>query len=143
MDVDPQALISAAQAVRRHAYAPYSSYLVGAAVLDEQGRIHAGCNVENISFGLTLCAERSAIARMIAEGGREVRAAAVVTKDGGTPCGMCRQTLAEFAAENAAVPVFCASDDGQIREYDLRELLPAAFDSDVVERTPSGPEGST
>jgi len=136
-------LISAAQVARRRAYAPYSGYSVGAAVLDENRRIHAGCNVENVSFGLCLCAERSAVARMIAEGGREVRAVVVATRDGGTPCGMCRQVLSEFLPPKGDIEVFCIDEAGAVRTHSLRALLPEAFQSDAVERTPSRSEGST
>lgn len=123
-------LIDAAGRVRANAYAPYSVYLVGAAVLDEQGRIHAGVNVENVSFGLTVCAERNAVAALAAAGGKSVIAVAVVTKDGGTPCGACRQVLAEFAPDPAQVLVF---GRGENREWQLTlaELLPSGFRSEL------------
>ena len=91
-------LVSAARAVRLRAHAPYSRFRVGAAVLDERGRIHVGCNVENASYGLTVCAERNAVAAAIAAGAKRVRAVAVCTATGATPCGACRQVLAERGA---------------------------------------------
>lgn len=92
-------LIAAAQASRARAHAPYSRYRVGAALLTRSGGIHAGCNVENASYGATLCAERSAVAVMVAAGGVDPVACAVVTAGPrpGAPCGICRQVLSEFA----------------------------------------------
>jgi cytidine deaminase len=122
------ALLAAARAVRRHAHAPYSRFLVGAAVLDDAGRIHAGCNVENASYGLTLCAERNAIAAAVAAGARSLRAAAVVTRERhppATPCGACRQVLAEFGADD--LPVLLAGPTGAALEQALGALLPQAF----------------
>lgn len=133
----------AAWEARKNSYSPYSGYRVGAAVRDEQGRIHAGTNVENVSYGLSLCAERSAVARMIAEGGKRIRAVAVATKDGGMPCGMCRQVLTEFAENAAEVPVVCLDEAGNRQAFSLGDLLPHSFDSEAVERTPSASEGST
>jgi cytidine deaminase len=119
-------LLAAARAARRHAYAPYSGYAVGAAVYCEDGRIYTGANVENASYGLTVCAERVAIFRAVSEGARRIRALAVVTPDGGTPCGACRQVLAEFGDED--VVIWCASEEGaNVQEYGFSELLPHAF----------------
>lgn len=119
-------LLAAAREARRRAYAPYSGYTVGAAVCDEDGRIFAGANVENASYGLTVCAERVAVWRAVSEGARRIGALAVVTRDGGTPCGACRQVLAEFAAEDARI--WCASEESEaVEEYRLVDLLPMAF----------------
>jgi cytidine deaminase len=121
-----EALLAAARGARRHAYAPYSGYAVGSAVWSEDGRLFAGANVENASYGLTICAERVAIARAVSEGVRRIVAVAVVTRDGGTPCGACRQVLAEFADGEARV--WCAAEEsGQVEEYPLEQLLPLAF----------------
>ncbi len=119
-------LLAAARQARHHAYAPYSGYAVGAAVWCDEGNVFAGANVENASFGLTVCAERVAVYRAISEGAQHIRAVAVVTRDGGTPCGACRQVLAEFGDEDTIV--WCASEErGDLAEYRLGELLPAAF----------------
>ncbi len=120
-------LVDAARAVRANAYAPYSHFAVGAAVLDEQGRIHAGCNVENAAYPQGWCAETSAIAVLVAAGARRVLAVAVagVAADPVTPCGGCRQKIREFAADDC--PVWSA-DDRQVRaRHTLGELLPAGF----------------
>jgi cytidine deaminase len=120
-------LVAAARAVRRRAHAPYSGFSVGAAVLDERGRIHVGCNVENASYGLTVCAERNAVAAAVAAGAKRVRAVAVVTptRPPGTPCGACRQVLAELGAPTTRV--LLAPPAGAARETTLGALLPEAF----------------
>jgi cytidine deaminase len=123
-----RALLTAARAVRRRAHAPYSRFTVGAAVLDDAGRIHAGCNVENASYGLTICAERNAVAAAVAAGARSLRAVAIVTRErrpAATPCGACRQVLAEFADDN--LPLLLAGPTGDAREERLGTLLPQAF----------------
>jgi cytidine deaminase len=122
-----QALIQAARAARGKAYAPYSKFSVGAAVLDEQGRIHAGCNVENAAFPQGWCAETSALAHMVMAGGARVLAVAVVGESAHpvTPCGGCRQKLREFAALNA--PVIAADMASERLRMTLGELLPASF----------------
>ena len=120
------ALLRAAARVRRQAYAPYSGYLVGAAVL-AGGRVYAGCNVENSAYPLSVCAERNAVAMAVAAGARRIDAVAIV---GGrdrpaAPCGGCRQVLSEFCAAEA--PIVYASADGQSVTTNLATLLPAAF----------------
>ena len=118
-------LVALARAVRLRAHAPYSRYRVGAAVLDERGRLHAGCNVENASYGLTICAERNAVAAAVAAGAKHIRAVAVVTRDGASPCGACRQVLAELGAP--ATEVLLASAAGHTVTHALGALLPDAF----------------
>ena len=120
-------LIAAAQAVRAHAHAPYSKFAVGAAVLDEQGRIHAGCNVENAAYPQGWCAEASALAVMVATAGRRVLAVAVCAEapEAVTPCGGCRQKLREFAADDC--PVWVADLHLLRACYTLGELLPHSF----------------
>ena len=120
-------LLEAARAARLQAYAPYSRFQVGAALLDEQGRIHAGCNVENASFPQGLCAEAGAIAQLVLAGGRRIEAVAVVgvAEQPVTPCGGCRQRLREFAADGT--PVLVADPSGLRARYTLGELLPASF----------------
>ena len=122
------ALLTAARAVRRQAHAPYSRFQVGAAVLDDAGRIHAGCNVENASYGLTICAERNAVAAAVAAGARSLRAVAIVTRQRhppATPCGACRQVLAEFGGDD--LPLLLAGPTGAAQEQRLGALLPQAF----------------
>ncbi|MBL8306532.1 MAG: cytidine deaminase [Rubrivivax sp.] len=120
-------LIAAARAARAAAYAPYSKFAVGAAVLDEQGRIHAGCNVENAAYPQGWCAEASAIAAMVLAGGRRIMAVAVCAEapEPVTPCGGCRQKLREFAADDC--PVWVADMSTQRGTYTLGELLPHGF----------------
>lgn len=129
-DVPWQKLFDAAFAAQRRAYAPYSNFPVGAAMLMEDGRISTGCNVENSSYGLAVCAERNAIARAIAEGGERILAVAIVanTKEPCPPCGMCRQVMAEFGTPET--PVRSRTPQGEEKEYSLGELLPHAFSRD-------------
>ena len=116
-------LIGAASAARLLAYAPYSGFQVGAALVTNAGKIYTGCNVENVSLGLTICAERSAIAAAIAQGSKDFVAIAVVTagKKPAVPCGACRQVMAEF---NSSMKIIAATVDGKVQEFDLAELLP-------------------
>ena len=120
------ALLQAARAARAQAYAPYSRFLVGAAVLDENGRVFAGCNVENASFGLTICAERNAIFQAVAAGVRNIVAVAVYTPTPAvtTPCGACRQVMAEFA-QGALVRCACAGSGHAT--FTVAALLPHGF----------------
>lgn len=126
-DTAMHALVAAARAVRALAYAPYSRFAVGAALLDGQGRIHPGCNVENAAYGLSQCAEATALGRLVAEGGRRIVAAAVVgvAPMPVTPCGACRQRLREFAADDC--PVWIADESVVQARFTLGELLPASF----------------
>ena len=127
VDEHRDALIAAALAVRRHAHAPYSRFAVGAAVLDELGRIHAGCNVENASYPQGWCAEASALAVMVSAGGHRVQAVVVcaVAEQPVTPCGGCRQKLREFAADDCLV--WLAGPDGLRAAHSLGALLPHGF----------------
>ena len=120
-------LQAAAEAARRRAYAPYSGFAVGAALLAENGEVIAGCNVENASYGLTNCAERTALFTMAARGLRTVRALAVVADSPRAvpPCGACRQALAEFGC--ADTPLLLANLAGERVYATLGELLPLAF----------------
>ena len=123
--MDRENLIEAARGARMNAYAPYSSFKVGAALLAEDGRIFTGANVENISFGLTMCAERVAVGAAIQAGAMAFRAIAIVSdsKHPVVPCGACRQVLAEFAPN---IEVVCATMSGSLEELNLRTLLPAS-----------------
>jgi cytidine deaminase len=118
-------LIAQAQAARLHAYAPYSNFLVGAALLTRDGRVFTGCNVENASYGLTVCAERIAVFKAVSEGCHDFAAIAVVSDTGATPCGACRQVLVEFGVDKVIV----AHVDGNHAVFTLDELVPHAFDS--------------
>ncbi len=126
-DIDVDALIEQAKQARSRAYAPYSHYHVGAAVLTEDGRVFTGCNVENAVYPLGLCAERVAIFKAVSEGYRKFRAIAVVTRNGGSPCGSCRQVMHEFAPE---MVVFIADDAGRVRRTTVADLLPDSFGAD-------------
>jgi cytidine deaminase len=119
-------LIDTAIAMRGRAHAPYSHFRVGAAVLAASGRIFGGCNVENASYGLTLCAERVALVSAVAGGETEFVAMAVATSGGASPCGACRQFAAEFRGD---LPVLIVDADhpDQVREANLAELLPDQF----------------
>ncbi len=128
-----QRLLQAAQAAREQAYAPYSRFRVGAALLDEQGRVHAGCNVENAAYPQGVCAEAGALSALVLAGGRRLQAALVLgdSSPGGTPCtpcGGCRQKLREFAGDD--LPVWVADAGGLRLRTTLGELLPHGFGPD-------------
>lgn len=120
----PEELVAAALDARARAYAPYSHYLVGAAVLAGDGTIIQGCNVENAAYPATICAERVALSAAVAQGRHEFVALAVATRDGGAPCGTCRQVMAELGPEMA---VYIADEHGAYRTTSVRELLPDSF----------------
>lgn len=126
-EVDAKALLRAARGMRKRAYAPYSNYTVGAALLGKSGKVYLGCNVENASYGLSLCAERSAVAQAIAAGEREFQAIGISAAgpEPVPPCGMCRQTLAEFLPADA--PVFSENEKRASVRWTVGELLPHAF----------------
>jgi cytidine deaminase len=117
-------LIAQAMQARERAYAPYSNYKVGAALLGKSGRTYTGCNVENAVYPLTICAERTVVVKAVSEGEREFVALAVVTENGGSPCGSCRQTVREFGAD---ILVLIADVTGAYREMTVAELLPDSF----------------
>jgi cytidine deaminase len=131
MMVDWTALEARAREARSLAYCPYSGYQVGAAILGEDGELYIGANVENISFGLTICAERSAVSAMVSGGCRRIVAVAVATRDGGTPCGACRQVLAEFCSDHSRVLVLCFGENGRRQELTMGQLLPAGFSTQL------------
>ena len=122
-----EALVAAARRYRGNAVSKRSGFAVGAAIEDEDGRIWGGCNVENSTYGLTVCAERVAIWKALSEGVRRFRAVAVVTgaEDPTPPCGACRQILWEFAGD---VPVVMATESGKKKRFRLAELFPEPFD---------------
>jgi cytidine deaminase len=122
-------LLKAAIAARNHSYSPYSKFRVGAALIDTDGRIFAGCNVENSSYGATVCAERSAISAMVTAGGKQFSEILVVTDrtDGTPPCGICRQVLLEFSSSEKPAKVHIANDKGVVKTFALNTLLAEAF----------------
>ena len=126
-DFDREALLRAAMKARTYAYAPFSHFYVGAALLSTDGRIFGGCNIENSAYSPTLCAERCAIAKAVSEGVRDFVAIAVVGPEDSetTPCGVCRQVLYEFCDESLIV--LCGGTDSHYTETTLGELLPKAF----------------
>src|SRR5512139_1623617 len=124
-------LIASAAAARERAYAPYSNFKVGAALRGKSGRVYAGCNVENAAYGPSMCAERTAIFKAVSEGEREFEAIAVVTENGASPCGSCRQVMMEFAPDMA---VIIADTQGQARFTTVRDLLPDGFTPEHLPR---------
>jgi cytidine deaminase len=123
MDTNIGSLIQAARNARARAYAPYSKFLVGAALLTRSGKVFIGCNVENISFGLTMCAERVCVGNAIGAGERELEAIAIVaaSREPILPCGACRQVLAEF---NPKLAIYSATSGDEVSEFHLENLLP-------------------
>jgi cytidine deaminase len=117
-------LVSLAAEARKKAHAPYSNFAVGAALLAKSGRVYTGSNVENASYGLTMCAERVAVFKAVSEGEREFEAIAVVTENGVTPCGACRQVLMEFGDD---IQVIVADTTDHRRVFALVDLLPEGF----------------
>ncbi len=124
-DEKRQELIKAARQVREKAYAPYSNYQVGAALLTKTGKVFLGVNVENAAYPDTICAERSAVVSAVSAGERDFEAIAVATRNGGSPCGSCRQVLSEFGLD---IKVLLIDENGNmIQQNTVRELLPGAF----------------
>lgn len=130
-DEQRQQLVEAAIQAREWAYVPYSNYAVGAALLTESGKVYEGVNIENAAYPTTICAERVAVFKAVSEGERRFTAIAVVTENAGTPCGSCRQVLAEFGLDTL---VLVADKQGNIvHEMTVAELLPGAFlPSDLI-----------
>lgn len=122
-------LVQQALAARQRAYAPYSRYLVGAALLTTDGTVILGCNVENASYPATICAERVALTAAVAQGHRDFVAIAVATQNGGTPCGICRQVMAELGP---AMTVYITDAAGNFRTTTVTDLLPFAFREDSL-----------
>ena len=131
---DSDRLVGAAREARERAIAPYSNFKVGAALLARDGRVFTGCNVENASYGLTVCAERVALLKALSEGVREFTRLAVVadTKSPTPPCGPCRQLVWEYAGD---IPVVMANLDAVTGEHQMRDLLPLPFDGRLLRET--------
>jgi cytidine deaminase len=125
-------LIGLAREAREQAYAVYSNFPVGAALLARSGRVYTGCNVENAAYPLTTCAERTAVTKAVSEGEQAFEAIAVVTSTGATPCGACRQILREFAGPEGALRVIVADLEGGVRTFTIAELLPEGFTPDQL-----------
>jgi len=130
--MDSESLLARAHETALRAYAPYSDFRVGAALLGDDGSIHVGCNVENASYGLTICAERSALAAAVAGGVRRFRMLTLSTEgeEPASPCGACRQVLAEFGLD---LTIVSETRSGARSRWTLRELLPAPFLRDAVD----------
>ena len=122
--MEDKELIALAAEARGEAYAPYSGYAVGAALVAASGEVYSGCNVENASYGLSMCAERTAAFKAVCAGERQFSAIAVVTENGATPCGACRQVLAEFGPR---MRILAADAEGNYHEYRLPQFLPDSF----------------
>ena len=120
-------LVKCAIEASEKAYSPYSKFKVGAAVLAEDGQVYTGCNIENVSFGATVCAERTAIFNAVAKGNRKITKIAVSSEsnDYTMPCGICRQVALEFGGKDLII--LCADREGKYKEYTLDQLLPEAF----------------
>ena len=126
MKRDLEELVEAAREARELAYAPYSHYAVGAAVLSKSGEIYCGCNIENAAYPTGLCAERVAIFKAVSEGERELVALAVVTSNAGSPCGACRQAFSEFAPDNAVI-VLAPVRGKKRKKFTMKQILPDRF----------------
>ena len=127
-----KALVEQARQARERAYAGYSHFPVGAALLGRSGRVYTGCNVENASYPLTICAERAAVFKAVSEGEREFEAIAVVTDTGAMPCGACRQVLREFGGTDGDLRVIVADLQDHTRTFTIDELLPGGFTPDQL-----------
>jgi cytidine deaminase len=132
---DDRDLIAAATQARERAYAPYSNFPVGAALMGRSGTVYLGANVENAAYPLTTCAERTAIVKAVSDGEKEFEAIAVVTATGATPCGSCRQILREFSGPQGDLRVIVADLAGNVRTFTIAELLPAGFTPDQLAKT--------
>lgn len=120
-----QELTAKALEARKNVYVPYSHYQVGAALLTKSGKIYTGCNIENAAYPVGVCGERTAMFKAVTEGDRDFDTIVIATRDGGSPCGACRQVMAEFALD---MDVICVDETGKpVIEMTVRELLPGAF----------------
>lgn len=133
MDID--FLIAQAKNAKEYSYSPYSKFRVGAALLCESGKVYTGCNIENVAYSPSNCAERTAVFKAVSEGEHRFKAIAVIgdTKDQIAPCGVCRQVLAEFC-NLEDFQIIMANSDGDYKVMRLNELLPSAFDKESLDR---------
>lgn len=133
---EKQSLIDLANVARQHAYVPYSNYPVGASIRTRTGRLYTGVNVENAAYPQTMCAERVAIFKAVSEGEKEFEVITIVTDNGGSPCGGCRQVMAEFGLDTI---VILADGNGKlVKETTVKELLPDAFTPDRLGKQARG-----
>ena len=125
--MDYESLVNLANKVRQNAYAPYSKFHVGAALISNSGKVYTGVNIENSSFGATICAERTAIVKAISEGEKKIKTLAISSDSENYtfPCGICRQVILEFAAEDLVI--ICSNNKGEYKVYSLDDLLPNSF----------------
>lgn len=125
-------LVEKALEAKRFAYVPYSGFHVGAAVLTSDGSIFTGCNVENASYGASICAERTAVVKAVSAGETNISAIAITSDSESLtfPCGICRQVIAEFAA--ADIQLICANKNGDYKEYSMEDILPNSFNKDAL-----------
>lgn len=132
--MDKNMLVEKAIEARSKAYVPYSKFQVGAAIITSNDNLYLGCNIENASYGLTNCAERTAIFKAVSEGDTEIKAIAVVGDTEGpiSPCGACRQVIAEFATENTKI--YLSNLNGDVKETTISEILPGYFSSKDMEK---------
>lgn len=128
--MQPEELVARAALAQEYAHAPYSNYPVGAALLARSGRVFLGANVENAAYSLTMCAERVALFKAVSEGETEFQGLAVVTSNGGSPCGACRQVLREFAPH---LPIYISDGDGNYRQTSIDALLPDSFGPEFLD----------
>jgi cytidine deaminase len=140
---DDHELVTRALAALEWAYAPYSGFRVGATVI-AGGQIYDGANVENASYGLAICAERTAVARAVVDGARQLELVVVASESSppAAPCGMCRQTIAEFSDDPASLRIVCVNPQGERADYTLAELLPHGFTRAQLDTAP-GPGAAT
>ncbi|HBM76180.1 MAG TPA: cytidine deaminase [Clostridiaceae bacterium] len=127
--MDCDMLIKMASKAMKNAYVPYSNFKVGAALLTKAGKVYTGCNVENASYGATICAERTAIFKAVSEGEREFEAIAITadSDEFAYPCGICRQVMLEFSKD---LKIYISNKNGEYKEYTISELLPTGFTKD-------------
>ena len=127
VDTDYQGMIKLANEIKVNSYSPYSKFRVGAALLTENGNLYTGVNVENVSFGATNCAERTAIFSAVSEGAMKIKAIAIASdsEDYILPCGICRQVITEFASKDTEI--ICSNKNGDYKVYTVDKLLPKAF----------------
>lgn len=135
---NPDEMIRLALEAQKNAYAPYSNFHVGASVLADNGRVYTGCNIENASYGATICAERTAVGKAVSDGAKRILAVAVTSDsmEYTMPCGICRQVLSEFCA--AETPMYLGNRHGEYSEYIFRDIFPHAF---VLETDPDEIDG--